>query len=142
MIGHALIRFPEGGEISREDWEAFCAPLEIVYAPQAVGLNVYYHGGKQGVECAFGIGSRGAASKADGPPDRAEQVVFTTIWGGARKQDLAGSPGCSGCGSAGRCSLMRRRARRSVRVTVSAPSMAWRGHAEHPDTGGWRAHRG
>lgn len=89
MIGHALIRFPEGGEITREDWEAFCKPLEIVYAPQAVGLNVYYHGGKQGVECAFGIGSRGAASKADGPPDRAEQVVFTTIWGGARKRDLA-----------------------------------------------------
>ena len=63
VIGHALIRFPEGGEITREDWEAFCAPLEIVYAPQAVGLNVYYHGGRQGVECAFGIGSRGVAGR-------------------------------------------------------------------------------
>jgi hypothetical protein len=89
VIGHALIRFPDGGEITREDWEAFCKPREIAYAPGAAGRNVYYFGGRQGVECAFGEGVRGVGHETAGAPDRAGQVVFTTIWGGERKRDLA-----------------------------------------------------
>ena len=77
MIAHAYVKNPGG--ITREQWEVFAAERGFVYSDR----NVYFSGGKAGVECVFGNGE-------SAPPDVAEHVQFTTHWGGSRKRDLAG----------------------------------------------------
>lgn len=88
MTGHVIVRF-EGAVVARSDWEAFCGEHAVVYMPEVVGRNIYCLGGRHGVECVFGAGVRGAGAESAGPPDSADQVVFTTSWGGSKQDDLA-----------------------------------------------------
>lgn len=87
MISHAYVRFKESGGITREQWEAFCSEHNVAYAPTAAGRNVYYLGGRTGVECVFGNGDRRGEDAE--PPDVAEHVQLSTFWGGSKQVDLA-----------------------------------------------------
>jgi hypothetical protein len=87
VTGHVLlVRFEAPGTIARADWDAFCAEQEIVHAPAAAGGNVYYRGGRMGIECVFGVGTRRAGAE---PPEVAESLTFTSAFGGPRRGELA-----------------------------------------------------
>lgn len=86
MTSHVYIK--QTGGITREQWEAFCAEHEIERLPTAGG-NIYFYGGRAGIEIQFGIGRTGKDSDKAEPPNVAEHVQLSTYWGGPRKRDLA-----------------------------------------------------
>ena len=90
MTGHVIVRF-EGAVVARSDWEAFCGEHAVVYMPEVAGRNIYCLGGRHGVECAFRARVSAALElKVGGPAGQcADQVVFTTSWGGSKQDDLA-----------------------------------------------------
>ena len=89
MISQAYVRWQQQDGITRQQWEAFCAEHEIVYEPNAAGRNVYFAGGRTGIECAFGDGMRGPDAEQAGPPDFADHIQFQTFWGGPFQRKLA-----------------------------------------------------
>lgn len=82
---HAFVHFTESA-ITLKEWEAFCAEHELALS-DAVGGNVYTRGGRNGIEAVFGQGTR--RETAPPPPEWAEDVVFSTLWGGSKLAELA-----------------------------------------------------
>ena len=82
-MNNAWVRFD--GLVTRDEWHEFCAMYEIVHKPELAGGNVYQHGRRTGVECAFGNGTRGENASAQAP-ETAEHVSFQTAFS---KEDLA-----------------------------------------------------
>jgi hypothetical protein len=89
VISQAWVKCQQQGGLTRKQWEAFCAEYEIVYEPKAAGRNVYFAGGRTGIECVFGEGVRGPDAEKAGPPEFADHVVFQTFWGGPYQRRLA-----------------------------------------------------
>lgn len=89
MTSGVYVHFTQAGGITRQEWEKFAAEHEITYAPAAAGRNVYLKGGRHGIEIVFGNGVRGRDADQIGPPEHADHVVLSTVWGGPRVRDLA-----------------------------------------------------
>jgi hypothetical protein len=83
---HAIVRVDT--TLSLQEWEAFCAEHEVKRLKAAAGGNVYTRGGKMGIECVFGQGTRGGDIDPP-PPSEASDVTFTTVWGGSKVAELA-----------------------------------------------------
>jgi hypothetical protein len=82
---HAFVHFENDEGFPFGDWLKFCGEHDI---RQGSG-NVFYKGGRHGVECIFGAG-RGPAGSGNIPEDQVvHEVVFLTQWGGPRLKDLA-----------------------------------------------------
>lgn len=89
MTSGVYVHFKQSGGVTRQEFEKFAAEHEIVYNPATSGRNVWYHGGRHGVEIVFGNGVRGRDADKIGPPDHADHVVLSTAWGGPKVRELA-----------------------------------------------------
>lgn len=72
--------------IPRADWDKFCEEHEIKHVPTLPGGNIWYRGGKMGVQCIYG----GKTRKPNEPlEESANEVMFLSDWGGPKLEDLA-----------------------------------------------------
>lgn len=74
------MHFEADAGIPRAEWDEFCVAHELVHAPSEPAGNVWYCGGKRGVQCIYGNGKLA---------DSASEVMFITPWGGPKMVPLA-----------------------------------------------------
>lgn len=79
---HAFVHFETDAGVPRKDWDEFCAAHGIEHAPGEAGGNVWYRGGRHGVECIYGGRSRQPGAPLE---DAAAEIMFLTPWGGGRR---------------------------------------------------------
>jgi hypothetical protein len=68
------------------DWQAFCAEHDIAHAPEETGGNIFYRGGRTGVQCIYGGRTR---RPGGGLEEKALEVMFLSPWGGPKMLELA-----------------------------------------------------
>lgn len=86
MTKHAFVHFESDMGILLADWQAFCVDHDIAHAPEETGGNIFYKGGRTGVQCIYG----GRSRRSDEPlEEKAAEVMFLSPWGGPKMNDLA-----------------------------------------------------